>query len=239
MPRNENPSGIRSRVRRKKWLWVTGILLVVGSLSLVGLNEIISHGDTYIADLTAGNRDFRIVHTSSTETFYRPDGLHIRITRPGAWSAPIGLTATSGHPALSIAISATELHVESPSGLGPGIGPWCFDGEGYGFMHFRSGLSALVRRRSDGAVTVLTSHRGSPWLTGKRAILTIQCSTDSGKVTLRSFLNGKFVVGATRSSSITEFQSGGFVGFAPTSSGVTTEWTVSKYWRLPPASLPE
>jgi hypothetical protein len=215
------------------------VLLVI--LLGVGLNTALNTLDTYIADLTVGHGDFPATSVGATSTSYHADGLHLSIDAPG-WGAPVGAQAPSGHSALTIAIAVTELQVLAGTTPGPGIGPWCFDGESYGFVLHSSGLRELVTQSSGtsaGDVHVIAQVAGAPWPAGQRAVLTLQCSSFGGKVTLRGYVNGTLALERSLASSTPEFHAGGFAGVGPTSSDTPAKWVISKYWRLGPDAMPK
>ena len=223
------------RRRRRRWPWIVGAI-VIALLLAIGLNAAIEQGDTYSQDLTTPTSAFPARDFGTYTTRYAPDGMHLVLRAPDTL-APVGTEAPTEHTVLSVEIVAS---MRSP-GPDAGIGPFCWQDvdHGFGLVLDRSGAATLVQI-AGGSVRALRRAATAPVVGSRTVRLMVTCSRrgllGQGIVDLTGYVDGRKVVSAASTATVSSFHYTGFAGHTVTS--VPAEWVVSHFWRLGPDAAP-
>ncbi len=217
----------------------TVVLLAAGAAGAAAADDAGDiFGDTYTADLTGGQGDFRVGDAGTYATSYASDGLHVLVRKPSTWG-PTGVQASLPHSVLSVEIETTTIAAPPDASFGPFC--WKDPTHGYGFVVSGTGRAQLVQVRGSYArVKVLKSVRTAPTDAGTAVKLMITCTRTEplgpADVRLGGYVNGTKKVVAT-APAVSEFQYTGFSG--RTTTAAPGEWTVAKFWRRGPADMPK
>jgi hypothetical protein len=226
--------------RRRRWPWVVGgvaavLVLLVGTLVVVGLNRELDDLDVYVADLTTSSEaGFPASSSAESVREYDSTGYQMGVFAPNTVSAA-GVVTPTVHTVLALKVDVVPREV--PPAAEFGVQCWQSETRGYGLLVASSGEARLVSGSvPTHNVTTLASTTVDPLRSGVPRTLTLACDVIGGEAVLAGYVDGVRVLGTRAPNDLTEITAGGMVVWSR--SAVPASWTVTRYERMGVHNMP-